>query len=141
MSARGNDAWSGSGMAAMQRSWDGGILALQKCGRCDHIQFPPTRLCSACHSQRLVLEEASGRGTLLSFSEVHRAAGPEFDRYVPYTVVVVKLDEGPLIESWLVTESPKPGGDIPEIGDSVRVFIGVLNGRNLPLVRSNGSIA
>ena len=36
--------------------------------------------------------DSTGRGTLYSFTTVHRPPRPEFD--VPYTVAIVELDEG-----------------------------------------------
>jgi len=36
--------------------------------------------------------DSTGRGTVYSFTTVHRPQRPEFD--VPYTVAIIELDEG-----------------------------------------------
>jgi uncharacterized OB-fold protein len=39
--------------------------------------------------------EASGRGTVYSYTVVRRAPDPSFDPLLPYVVALVELDEGP----------------------------------------------
>jgi len=45
---------------------------------------------------------ASGRGTIHTFTILHKAYRPEYAEQVPYNVVVVELEEGPLFHSNLV---------------------------------------
>lgn len=59
--------------------WEGarqGKLLLQRCGDCGTLRFFPRYLCTACGSDRTDWVEASGRGTVHSFTIVHRAAFP-----------------------------------------------------------------
>src|SRR5438034_181457 len=42
-------------------------------------------------------EEASGRGTLYTYSVVHQNDLPPFNERVPYVAAIVELDEGPRV--------------------------------------------
>jgi uncharacterized OB-fold protein len=75
--------------------WDAcrkGKLTVQQCKDCETLTFIPQHCCGKCLSENLEWVESSGRGTLYSFTTVHRPQQPAFD--VPYTVVVVELEEG-----------------------------------------------
>ena len=50
--------------------------------------------CPACGAPGAVEIEAAGTGIVYSFVRVHRAFSAERAAEVPYTVVVVELDEG-----------------------------------------------
>lgn len=75
--------------------WDGckeGVLRVQRCRSCSHFVFIPQPLCTKCQGLDLEWVESSGRGTLYSYTVVHRPQRPVFD--VPYTVAIVELEEG-----------------------------------------------
>jgi uncharacterized OB-fold protein len=65
---------------------------VQRCRACRSYVFIPQPVCTACLADALEWVDASGRGTLYSFSTVHRPQRPEFE--VPYTVAIVELEEG-----------------------------------------------
>lgn len=46
--------------------------------------------------------EASGRGTLYSFTVVERSVHAEFQDLTPFTLAIVTLEEGPRMTAWLV---------------------------------------
>ena len=70
--------------------------------------------CPECLSPELSWFEASGRGTLYSFTVVERAQSADFEADVPYTVAAVILDEGPRMTSLLVdTPAEKVRCDMP----------------------------
>lgn len=46
--------------------------------------------------------EASGRGTLYSFTVVERSIHKEFATMTPFTIAIVDLEEGARITSWIV---------------------------------------
>lgn len=71
-----------------------GRLRLQRCITCGMHQTFPQRHCRGCLSQELEWVEASGNGTLHSFSTVHRPPSPEFADKVPYVLGMVRLDDG-----------------------------------------------
>lgn len=75
--------------------WDGaaaGKLLIQRCLDCGHDQFYPRTFCLSCGGTHLELTESSGKGTVYSFTVVHR--GPYDDVPSPYVVAIVALDEG-----------------------------------------------
>jgi len=79
-----------------QPFWDGiaaGRLRLQRCRACGRHVFYPRAVCPHCTSGELEWVDASGRGSVYSFSVVHRAP-PGFAADAPYAVALVDLDEG-----------------------------------------------
>jgi hypothetical protein len=87
--------------------WDGcreGRLRVQRCDDCGSHVFVPQPLCPRCQGARLSWVESAGRGSLYSFTVVHRPQRPEFE--VPYTVAIVALDEGFFMLSNLVECEP-----------------------------------
>jgi hypothetical protein len=89
--------------------WDGlkqGRLLLQHCQGCGHVQFYQQAICRKCMGTDLVHKPAVGRGTVHSFSVVHRAPGPAFKEDTPYAVLLVELEEGPRMISTLVDGDP-----------------------------------
>jgi uncharacterized OB-fold protein len=68
-------------------------LRLQRCSGCGTFRFPVTPLCPACRSFDFDWAPCSGRGTIYSYTVVHHQTHPAFP--VPYTIVLVELEEGP----------------------------------------------
>lgn len=117
--------------------WDGcnsEQLLLQRCGGCRHLFYYARRLCPACGSTELSWETSSGRGSIYSFSQVHVPfQGPEWASQVPYSVVLVDLDEGPrMLSRWL-------GAGEPAIGQRVRVTFPSVEGQKLPFFTAEGA--
>ena len=77
-------------------------LLLQCCAACGDTRFPPTPVCPQCLSTEQAWKQASGRGTLESWVEFHRAYWDGFKDELPYQVCLVRLDEGPLFISNLI---------------------------------------
>lgn len=70
------------------------------CPHCENKIFPPRDVCPDCGKDARDLYEFSGRGEVYSFTTVYDApAGHEEN--VPYTVALVKLEEGPLVTAQL----------------------------------------
>lgn len=75
--------------------WSGcreGRLRVQRCRECGSHVFIPQPVCTHCLADALEWVDSSGRGTLYSFTTVHRPPRPEFE--VPYVVAIVELEEG-----------------------------------------------
>ena len=70
-----------------------GRLALPRCTGCGRFQWPPRARCLACRAP-LAWHEASGRGTIATYSIVRRAVNEALAADVPYAVALVALDEG-----------------------------------------------
>jgi uncharacterized protein len=86
--------------------------------------YHPKRIvCTETGSSGLEWRRASGRGTVYSFSEVHRAPSPIFAAAVPYTVGLVALEEGVHLFTRLIAD-PGPIA----IGAPARVDFQVLEG-------------
>jgi uncharacterized OB-fold protein len=81
-----------------------GRLAVQACADCGDLHFPPSPVCPSCLGQNQGWRAVSGRGTLESWIDVHRAYWPGFADELPYRVCLVRLEEGVLLVSNLVGE-------------------------------------
>jgi hypothetical protein len=71
-----------------------GRLLIMHCRTCDSPYFYPRRYCPHCWSDETEWREASGNGTLYSYSIVRQNPVPPFRDWCPYAVVLVDLDEG-----------------------------------------------
>jgi hypothetical protein len=73
-----------------------GRLRLPRCDDCGSVIWYPRPLCPHCHGPRATWFDASGRGTVYSFTVVRRGSGVYADA-APYVVAYVELDEGPRV--------------------------------------------
>jgi uncharacterized OB-fold protein len=71
-----------------------GRLLIQKCPHCGHRQHYPRHICTVCGASP-DWEEASGRGTVHTFTVIRQNGSPPFRDQLPYVVAIVELDEGP----------------------------------------------
>ncbi len=75
-------------------------LVGEVCPKCGAKLFPPRDVCPECSGPAKDAFTFSGRGEVYSFSTVYHA--PEgYESYVPYTVALVKLEEGPVVTAQL----------------------------------------
>ncbi len=80
-----------------QPYWDGlneGRLRLQCCGECGKVRHYPRPMCDACWSMKIDWVDASGLGTVHSWTITHYAFHPGFKGDLPYILVTVDLPEG-----------------------------------------------
>lgn len=108
--------------------WAADDFRLQQCSTCAAFQHPPGRLCAQCHGSDMTWAEAERGGTVMSWSVVHRAPVAKFAELTPYTIALVALKAGPLMEMWF----RDPNGT-PEIGQHVRITLDDVAGRQLPV--------
>lgn len=94
-----------------------GRLSFQVCDDCATRIAYPHVVCPNCLSDRLSRHASAGRGTVHSFTTLHRAGSPVMAGRVPYTVVLVDLSEGVRVLADLADE-----GREPRIGMPVEVF-------------------
>jgi uncharacterized OB-fold protein len=81
-----------------QPYWDGvaaGELRMQCCGACGAPRHYPRLLCERCYSDIVEWRTVSGRGRIHSWTVAHHPYHPAFVNELPYTLVLVDLDEGP----------------------------------------------
>lgn len=88
-----------------------GVFKLPYCRSCDQPHWYPRPVCPRCLSDKVEWETASGQGEIYSFTIMRRAK-------IPYAIGYVKLDEGPVMMSNLVTED----FEALHIGMRVKVF-------------------
>ena len=83
------------------------VLALQVCGACGDAHIPESPVCPRCLGAEQSWQPSSGKGTLESWADFHRAYWHGFKDDLPYRTCLVRLDEGPLIISNLVGDEAK----------------------------------
>ena len=74
-----------------------GKLALQECAGCGNVQHPPEEVCYKCFGMDFKPRETSGLGSIYSFIVIHYPVAPSLADSVPYAVVLVALDDFPLV--------------------------------------------
>ena len=75
-------------------------LVGEVCPHCEAKIFPPRDVCPECGQEAKTLYSFSGRGEVYSHTTIYSA--PEgFEDQAPYTVALVKLEEGPLVTAQL----------------------------------------
>lgn len=94
-------------------------LVMQRCVDCGAMRFTPRPLCPKCRSKGADWVPVSGRGTIASRVVVHAPVLPAFVDRVPYTVVLVALEEDPALR--LVGNVLDAAPEEVEIGRSVEV--------------------
>jgi uncharacterized OB-fold protein len=82
-----------------------GKLLVQRCTSCGHCQLYPRAHCLACRSA-VEWVEASGRGTVYSFTIIRQNLSRSFRHLVPYVVALVDLEEGPRLMTNIVDCDP-----------------------------------
>lgn len=92
------------------------VYAIQTCDACGDAHVPEAPVCSRCLSDKQSWKPASGRGTLESWADFHRAYWDGFKDELPYRTCLLRLDEGPLVISNLVGDQSKT-----KVGARVRV--------------------
>lgn len=86
-----------------------------RCVTCKDLFFPPRDFCPFCRRKGEIEEfQFSGKGEIVSHTVI-RAAPQGFEKYAPYTVALIRLEEGPTISGQVVAN----GGKV-EIGEKVR---------------------
>ncbi len=76
------------------------------CPSCGVHLFPPRDVCPECGKPAATPYTFCGRGTVYSFATMYDIPA-NFERYRPYTVALVKLEEGPLVTAQLTDVDPE----------------------------------
>ena len=107
-------------------------LLIQRCTGCGALRFWGKPMCAECNSFDSEAVPASGRGKIWSYTTTYHGWSRAWREAVPYTVVVVQLDEGPRLTSNLVDAEP----EAVRVGLPVEVvFDDVTPGITLPKFR------
>lgn len=94
--------------------WDAaraGRSVVPRCVRCERAHWYPRAVCPFCLSTDIRVEEASGKGTIYSFSIVRAAQ--------PYVLAYVQLQEGPCMLTNVLSDDP----DALSVGQAVSVVL------------------
>lgn len=83
-----------------------GRLLIQRCPSCGEHQFYPRKICVSCGSPDVEWVDASGRGTVHTFTVIHQQGMPGWREEVPYVAAIVDLEEGVRMTSNLVDCAP-----------------------------------
>lgn len=85
-----------------------------------HKVFPPRDVCPDCGDSAKKKFEFSGKGEIYSATVVYEA-GTDHQKYVPYQIAMIKLDEGPMVTAQL-TDLPD-NSVVIEIGTRVEMVV------------------
>lgn len=101
-----------------------GVLRYQRCAACGQATSLARTACPHCGAQALAWHDARGTGRVQAVTVVTRAPADAFRALVPYTLVLVDLDEGARVM----------GHGMPglRIGDAVRAAFFQPAGQPLP---------
>jgi uncharacterized OB-fold protein len=78
--------------------WDAaadGRLMIGRCAECGQTHYYPRAICPFCFSDKTELQQASGRGTIYTYSVMRRTP-------IPYAIAYVTLAEGPTMMTNIV---------------------------------------
>jgi uncharacterized OB-fold protein len=79
-------------------------LAMQRCGGCGDLRWPPKPVCPTCQRPATPedWQEIPDTGEIWSFVVYHRAFYPSLEDKLPYNVAYIRLDAGPMFISNVV---------------------------------------
>lgn len=112
--------------------WEGAAeseLRVLCCRSCGQHWFPPSLRCPRCLSDAIEWQPVSGRGEVLGWCVFHRAYFADLDLPLPFTVIHVRLEEGPQ----LFSNPEDPQASLP-VGQRVEAVF-VPRGDGVALVR------
>jgi uncharacterized OB-fold protein len=81
-------------------------LVGEVCNDCGNKIFPPRDVCPYCAQPAQTPFQFSGRGEVFSHTTVYNPP-VGYEEFAPYTVALVKLEEGPLITAQLTDVEPE----------------------------------
>ena len=82
-------------------------LVGEVCPHCDAKIFPPRDVCPECGDEAKTEFSFSGRGEVYSYTTLHSI--PEgYQAAAPYTVALIKLEEGPMVTAQLTDLGDQP---------------------------------
>lgn len=121
-----------------QPIWDGaneGKLVIQRCQNCQTYYHPPVHTCARCvllgQQGELCFPQVTGRGTIYSFTVIHDTRLGNFEKVLPYPLVLIELDEQPGLI--LNGNMPTTAMDDLQIGAAVQVvFVDIGSGVQVP---------
>lgn len=77
----------------------------EECDSCGTKLFPPRDVCLECEAPAKELFTFTGLGEVYSYTTIYNPPAG-FEMYAPYTVALIKLDEGPMLTAQLTDVDP-----------------------------------
>lgn len=87
-------------------------LVGEVCESCGSKLFPPRDVCPECQAPAKTPYVFSGKGEVYSYTTVYEPP-TGYEEFAPYTVALVKLEEGPLITAQLTDLDGEPSVGMP----------------------------
>ena len=91
----------------MLDGWKAGKLLLQHCRSCATTYFYPRAMCPHCWSDDIEWREASGDGSVVSFSLIYRPNQASFNAEAPIALAEIRLAEGAAMLARIVGAPPE----------------------------------
>ncbi|OQY25691.1 MAG: transcriptional regulator [Anaerolineaceae bacterium 4572_32.1] len=94
------------------------------CHKCGAKLFPPRDVCPECNKPAYEPFTFSGKGEIYSYSTMYQVPDG-YREYAPYTVALVKLEEGPLVTAQLAdvdTENVEIGMPVEMVTRKMREY-------------------
>jgi uncharacterized OB-fold protein len=82
-------------------------LRFQRCSDCGRWRHIPRDMCAKCGSFKWEWAQSSGKGKLFSWTTATQPMMPQFAESVPYSPVVVEVEEGVRLVTWLTGIKPE----------------------------------
>jgi uncharacterized OB-fold protein len=82
-------------------------LRFQRCSDCGRWRHIPRDMCAKCGSFKWESAQSSGKGKLFSWTTATQPMMPQFAESVPYSPVVVEVEEGVRLVTWLTGIKPE----------------------------------
>ena len=79
----------------------GNFIIGSRCKECSALFFPSRKRCTKCESSELEDYKFRGTGEIYSYSAINYPP-LGFEKQVPYTVAIIKLEEGPKMTAQIV---------------------------------------
>ncbi|MBU7016116.1 MAG: Zn-ribbon domain-containing OB-fold protein [Theionarchaea archaeon] len=74
--------------------------------QCGYRSFPPRKICPKCKENPQELVRFNGAGEVYSYTTVYEAPAG-FEEYLPYSVALIRLDDGPFVSAQLTDVDPE----------------------------------
>ncbi len=82
-------------------------LVGEVCPHCNAKLFPPRDVCPECGQEARTPYQFSGRGEVYSYTTIYDPPAG-YEENAPYTVALVKLEEGPIVTAQLTDLGDEP---------------------------------
>ncbi|RNB88810.1 hypothetical protein EDM59_06810 [Brevibacillus nitrificans] len=105
-------------------------LRIQKCKECEKYVFYPRQYCPHDMGE-LEYVKASGKGRILTYSQVFKTGHPLWANSTPFAVAIIELEEGVSMASHVVGVDPST----VQINQAVEVVFQKVNGTTFPFFR------